>query len=62
MSDNVYGSIGYVDDIPMPKVAQPPELFSFSPRVRILVQKFRSWSARSRQVEASEPYIGAFAG
>ncbi len=42
MSGNIRADIGYVDDIPMPKVAQPAALFSISPRARDLAQKLRS--------------------
>jgi len=41
MSENIHAGIGYVDDIPMPKVTQPPALFPVAPRVRILIQKLR---------------------
>lgn len=47
MSENIYAGIGYVDDIPMPKLAQPAALFSLSPRVRDLARKLRGVAHRA---------------
>lgn len=55
MSENIHANIGYVDDIPMPKVAQPPALTSFAPRVRILIQKLRRVAYR----DAHSPEVWA---
>lgn len=41
MSETINAAIGYVDDIPMPKVVHPDALFSVPPRVRILARKLR---------------------
>jgi len=63
MSENIHAAIGYVDDIPMPKLAKPAALLSFTPRARILVQKLRRIAYKSeRSREESDPYIGALAG
>ncbi|MFN8088941.1 MAG: hypothetical protein U0R81_08240 [Mycobacterium sp.] len=49
MSETVNAAIGYVDDIPMPKVVQHPALFTVAPRVRGLIRKLRRVAYRNAQ-------------
>jgi len=49
MTENIHAAIGYVDDIPMSKVPQPPALFAVTPRVRVLIRKLRRVAYRDAQ-------------